>query len=220
METLICENCAAPIPISGIDRRYQLATCDHCGAIFDISSEVETGLLVIDPPAGVRIDRQADLWRASWRRNGEAATLVIVAVGISAAGVTMMPTATLGLLVAVLALSFLVMAHYEVSVTSVELTRSILTVESRVGFWGTAYRQCLDASDIEQVFVAERGPGRFELHIVTADNRHQNIAAEAVGGDLTMPVAFYLEQEIERFLKLRDRPVSGESAVKQALVEA
>lgn len=132
----------------------------------------------------------------------------------------MMNTLSYGLLHVIVALASLVLVHHEISMTSVELTRSSLIVESRVGFWRTRYRQCLDASDIEQVFVAERGPSRFELHVVTADNRHQNIAAEAIGGDFTMPVAFYLEQEIERFWGLRDRPVSGESAVKQALLEA
>ncbi|MGI9510018.1 MAG: hypothetical protein ACR2QJ_11810, partial [Geminicoccaceae bacterium] len=61
METLTCDACAAPIPLSGVDRRFQLATCGHCCAIFDISSEVETGLLFSEPPAGVRVDRQQDL---------------------------------------------------------------------------------------------------------------------------------------------------------------
>ena len=220
METLICENCAAPIPASGVDRRFQLATCGHCSAIFDINSEVETGLLFNDPPAGVQVDKQDDRWRASWHSNGEAITLVVVAISLLAAGMLMMDGWSYGLLLVILALAFLVLAHHEIRITSVELTRSSLVVESRLGFWRKCYRQELDPSGIEQVFVAERRPGRFALHVVTADNRHQNIAAEAIGGDLAMPIAFYLEQEIERFLGLRDRPVSGESAVKQALLKA
>ena len=203
-----------------MDRRFQLATCGHCSAIFDISSEVETGLLFDDPPAGVRVDRQEDQWRASWRRYGEAITFAVAAIGMFAVGMLMMNTGSYSLLLVIIALASLVLAHHEISITSVELTRSSLVVESRVGFWRTRYRQDLDASDIEQVFVAEKGPSRFELHVVTVDNQHQNITAEAIGGDLTKPIAFYLEQEIERFLGLRDRPVSGESAVKQTLLKA
>ena len=219
METLICESCAAPIPPSGLDRRFQIVTCGHCRTIFDISSEADSGLLFNDPPAELQVDRQEDLWRFSWRYNGEAFMLLVAAIVMFAASLVMMPTSNNAVLLFVLALVFLALANNEMSLTSIELTRSSLVVESCVGFWRTRYRQGLDASDIEQVFVAEKGPSRFELHVVTADNRHQSIAAEAIGGDLTMPVAFYLEQEIERFLGLRDRPVSGESAVKQALLK-
>jgi len=220
METLICEDCAAPIPFSGVDRRLQLATCGHCGGIFDISSDVRSGLLFREPPAGLQVDKQHNLWRASWRNVGEAFTLVIAAIGVIIAALTMMPVLEHALFLVIFALFLLVLAHYEISATSIELTRSRLVVESSIGFWRRCCQQELNASDIEQVFVAEKEPSRFELHIVTTDNRHQHITAEAIGGDLTMPVAFYLEQEIENFLELRDRPVSGESGVKQALLRA
>jgi hypothetical protein len=79
METLTCEACAAPIPLSGVDRRFQIATCGHCSAIFDISDEVESGLIFDGPPTGVRVDRENDRWRVSWRRKGEAVTLLLAA---------------------------------------------------------------------------------------------------------------------------------------------
>lgn len=220
METLICETCAAPIPYSGVDRRFQLATCGHCSSIFDISSEVETTPLFHDPPDGLRIDKQDSLWRASWSHNGEAFMLLIAAIGMLVAGLVMMSTSNHASMLVIAALAFVALAHREISMTSVELTRSNLVFESRAGFWGTRYRQDLEVSIIEQIFVAEKGPSRFELHVVTTDNQHENIAAEAVGGDLTMPVAFYLEQEIERNLGLRDRPVGGESVIKQVLLKA
>jgi hypothetical protein len=71
----------------------------------------------------------------------------------------------------------------------------------------------LDPIVLKQLYVKERiqqNKGKrhysYELHMVTWDGRNQKL----VGGLATSDQAFFLEQEIERFMGIADQPVPGE----------
>lgn len=229
---LTCEDCGAEIAASDIELKTMLAKCRACDAVFSFASQlgatpphlatVPAVRPAIPLPKGVEVFRDGkDLTiERSWFSwsvvplgafalfwNG----FMAVWFGISISQ-GLWPMALFGTLHGAVGLAMaygVLLALFEV--TSLEVSKGQLAIShAPLPYPGG---QKLDVREIDQLYTKRHvthGKNStnvtFELHAVLNDRRHVKL----VSGLEDSAQALYLEQELETFLGIEDRPVAGE----------
>jgi hypothetical protein len=235
MQSMACAACGAPLRAEDLDRRLDVVTCAHCHAVFDLSRRHDRKAVIgggdgnrerhpVPLPERFRSDSRGDRFRVSWTWRSPAAFMLLVfAVAWWAFLVNWYSRAmSSGDLFAIL----FPIAHVAVGIgvayrglagllntTHVEVERNgTLVVKHTPLPWWPAPR--ISASDLEQLYTTTKVRSSkngttttFELHAVLRDHKNRKLLA----GLTSLDQALYLEQEIERHLGIRDRPVAGET---------
>jgi hypothetical protein len=235
MEALSCRACGAALQAEDLDRRLAIITCSRCGSIFDLArhkaragadasarpESVERAPAAL--PQGFDLKRSEDSFKISWRWFTAGKLLLIpFAIAWNAFLVGWYDTALssdapwfmvvfpMAHVAAGIAIAWVAVANL--------VNRSWVTIEGgtlrvRHGPMPWWPRPTLPARDVEQLYctrkVRQSKNGTsvtFELRAVTRDHAGQLL----LGGLDKLEQALWLEQEIERRLDIRDRPVAGE----------
>ncbi len=217
-----------------LDRRLAVATCSHCGAIYDLASRADRAEPAPAPlrapvalPPRFTLDRRADSLVVRWRWftpialfslffciawNGFLVGWYGLATQGDAPAVVniVMLLFPLGHVAVGLGLSYWTLAHL-FNHTVVAVQQDQLTVRHGPIPW--LPQPTLATRDIEQLYCTRKvnhgknGTSvRYALRAVTRD--HSGLLLLSGLADLDQ--ALWLEQEIEGLLDLRDRPVAGE----------
>ncbi len=223
---LHCKNCGAPIKEDDINLDLAMARCSYCGAVFGVkglplqedqeaplryerpSVPMPKGIEMADVGNVLRISRRwlhwspifllAIFWCIGW----DAALLVFIFFGggtlIALPYIVIGIGATCGMLVAVS------------NSTTVQVGKGLLKIWHHP-FWFGEKR--LQATDIEQIYCKENvlrtSSGESQSYEVYAVLR-QGGKERLLSGLVEPEQALYIEQELERFLGIQNRPVRGE----------
>lgn len=206
IHTLTCKSCRAPLDSRHIDRRNRLAQCPYCGTLADLSHLFpETSMPAAQQPAErppvplpetITVERLPNGLRLTHKPQNKI-TLIIIG---------------LFLLFFPLMLLFLPLLYYMLNKTTLVVQGGWLTIEYGPHPWFNRHQR-YPLSEIAQLYVkkktsySEHGPNiTYEVHALLTSHRDIKLVT-----NLTEPEqGLYIEQEIERYLGLRDHPVAGE----------
>ncbi len=225
---LHCQRCGAAIDADNVNLDRLIAKCDRCNAVFGFAGMIEGGanrLKPLDVPLPVRftLEHTGDGLRISRRWFSPTAVVMIfftlfwngfVVAWMAGAFFSRTPSMALfGSLHAAVGLFLLYTTLAGlVNTTTVQVGATALTIaHGPLPYPGKQ----LAAGDIRQLYCRQKiSQGRnsrsvsYELHAVTGDGKH----AKLVTGLDEPEQALFLEQEIERYLRIKDQPVRGELA--------
>jgi len=228
---IYCRQCGAPIKSNNINLDNLMAKCDECNAVFsfadmydDVSSKKEKRdqvLMDIPMPDGINIDNSGSrlLIRRNWFHwsmlflGGFAVVWNGMIWGFfipnfsrfdDAPTFFMVPFVLVGVYLIVHVVSSLVNhTDIEVDVQAVQIAHKPIPFPGRY----------IDCANIDQLYTkrnVHRGENSttytYSLHVVTADGKNQKLIGNLQNSDQ----ALFIEQEIERFLGIENRPVRGE----------
>lgn len=220
MSSIKCKNCGTDIdtPETGPDQ--PLVTCPNCDAVFDPSGK--NNRLTLPSPAlrslpskmSIQVlDDELGITRR-WGGLGHLVLFGIVSfmltVGLFFSQVLLVETLFNPLTWFMFGLGYYSLRRL-VNSTVVKVSPEQVTVkEGPLPFWKNID---LDARDIEQVYVkqyvqrSKKGSTTtYQVHLVSTNGKHKELLA-----GLDKPEqALYLEQEIERYLGIKDRRVRDE----------
>ncbi|HMQ31313.1 MAG TPA: hypothetical protein PKD53_11325 [Chloroflexaceae bacterium] len=226
---ITCKRCGEPIPADDVNLQSMAAKCRACNAVFSIADQVEPASgwaaparLDVPLPERFAIERPAGGLRISWRWFTPAAIFLAVfalfwngflcvffwgALSGGAGGFAMF--ASLHVLVGI-GVAYWALAMF-VNGTTVEASYGALAV--RHGPLPALGNLDLPRDGIRQLYCVERV--RRSRRSTTVSYSLQAVKADggsvAVVKGLDNPEqALYLEQELERFLGIRDEGVRGE----------
>ncbi|GIK43455.1 MAG: hypothetical protein BroJett011_72880 [Chloroflexota bacterium] len=231
---LICKRCGAKITADNVNMERMVAKCLECNAVFSFADSfayagsleeayqkfnvVKPKRMQIETLGGdMKITRRwfspvvfflipfCLLWNGFILVFGFGSFLAADQGGIGAFGLCLLPHLAVGLFLAYFALASLV------NVTEIKINTGEFSTRHGPLPWLGNRR--LAASDITQVYCKEKVRHRrrstsvtYEVHAVTPANTTEKLLT-----GLNEPEeALFLEQEIERFLGIKDRPVPGE----------
>ena len=227
---LDCKNCGAPIPAEHINLDRAIAKCTQCNAVFSFADRfpiASPAKPTIDQPEKIQITRSTNelaivrkwfgpiffflaFFSLFW--NGIVWTVALGA--IFSGNYFMLVFMSLHLIVG-LGILYLTVALLANS-TEIRVDRRYLSVKSsplpfpkNIPF--PVPGNCtMPVGRIEQIYCKEkffgRGSASYELYAIDDRNQRQKI----IKGIPNAEEAAFLEQEIERFLGIQDRPVRGE----------
>lgn len=233
--TTVCPLCRGELLSRGVDADFGLTRCQSCNVRFELSSLArvdghpeEAAPIPRDPPATpflARRDESPGRLRLSTRfMSGRFAFLALFAViwnGILWLGLGANPDLILeapfvlihvavGIGTAYMALAGLFNSR------SIELTRGRLHVACGPLPWPG--NLTISTADLTQLFCITQvhtdsyggETYTYEVHALLNDHARRKL----LGGIATLPQALWFEQEVERFLGIRDEPVTGESRTR------
>jgi hypothetical protein len=228
---LSCEDCGAEIAASDIELKTMLAKCQRCHAVFSFATQlgqpVPASMVpavrpAVPLPQGVEVFREGKelVLERSWFTWGVIPLagfalfwngFMAVWFGISISQ-GLWPMALFGSLHGAVGLGML----YAVLLTIFEVTKvEVNGGKLRIGHGPLPYpgNQSMDVREIDQLYSKRTVSHNknstsvtFELHAVLNDRRHVKL----LDGLEDSAQALYLEQELESFLGIEDRPVAGE----------
>lgn len=227
---LSCEDCGAEIAAADIELKTMLAKCQACSAVFSFAAQLGPPPPALVPavrpavplPAGIEVFREGKdlvLERSwfTWSVIPMAAFALFwngfmaVWFGISISQ-GLWPMALFGTLHGAVGLAMI----YGVLLTIFEVTKVQITegkLRIRNGPLPYTGNQEFSVRELDQLYTKRNvSHGRdstsvsFELHAVLNDRRHVKL----MEGLEDSAQALYLEQELEDFLGIEDRPVAGE----------
>jgi len=223
-----CPHCSAQIPAAQINLDRLLATCSLCNAVFSFADQVEgtdafhpVERIDVPMPKGIemrKIGNRLEIIRKWFSPKYIFLTFFTVfwnGFMIMWFGITITkgawPLAAVGLLHGGVGvwLLYTVLAGY--------LNKTVIAVSGRelsITHGPLPWRgnKQLKSSNITQVYCKERiHPGRqpnctYEVQAILRGGAHEKL----LSGLDESEQALYLEQEIERFLEIENRPVKGE----------
>lgn len=228
---ITCPKCAATIPADHVNLDRMIAKCTRCNAVFDFSDQIDGpaggsgGYLkrpIVDLPKGFTLAGQGIELAIIRRWFGPAALFLIpfalfwngflcvwYSIAISAGQVIMMVFPILHVAVGV-GVGYTALAMV-LNQTAIRVSPGLIDVRHGPLPW-FGNRQ-IDPSSLAQLYVAEKvSRGRrsasvtYELRARTRLDRDEPV----VEGLERAEQALYLEQEIERYLAIKDSPVRGE----------
>ena len=222
-----CTNCGAAIDPENVSERLAIARCRHCKSVFSIEpSESQSAQKPMRPevslPDGFSLDESVSSLeiRHRWYShlvwfflficifwNGS----MLVWHGM-ALGTGMWFMSLVGLLHTGVGIGFTYfVAAMFVNTTTIRVSHGTIDISFAPLPWIGAKN--VDAADIRQLFCREKvqhgkngSRTTYEVHIVDRNN-HQN---ELLKGLQTPEQAMYVEQELERYLRIEDQAVKGE----------
>lgn len=221
---LDCKTCGTPIPAENINLDRAIAKCTNCNAVFSFADRFPAATppkLKVDRPENIQVTRSTNeltivrkwfgpiffffaFFSVFW--NGITWTFVLIA--ISTGNYSMLAFISLHLVVGLGVLYYT--AALLLNSTEIRVGRRYLSVKnSPLPFPGNC---TVPVGRIEQVYCKEkisRGRNRsvtYEIYAIAEQDRRQDI----IKGLPSAEEAVFLEQEIERFLGIEDRPVRGE----------
>ena len=234
LRDLRCKSCGAPLAERDIDLRLAIARCGHCNVVMSIGAPHTTGGSApttttrpsIRPKVGLPERFQIEdlgstltisrswfhpmnffllFFSIAW--NG---FMVFWHVMAFQSGFLIM--SLFGLLHTAVGIGLIYgVAAGFLNKTNVSVGRGMLEIKHGPIPWKGNI--AIQVADIEQLFVLEKvrhsensTHSAYELHAVMRSGERQLVTRKVENADQ----ALYLEQEIERFLKIEDRPVDGE----------
>lgn len=231
-----CPNCTAPLPLDRIDRTAMYVRCDWCDTsvrlnALDPPAAVETALKPrISRPTDLSVNRTGDALHIAQstvkpRNLGAAAFMIIwliILFGMGTAAAQFAPGGFVTLIVIGMAAFGLIglvkSVGGSVQRLDINISPTALTVQQRGMFPGPTIHEPRDGIRqfwVEEDFVSisdarERNGqpiARYALNVLRRDHSKRRLATFH-----DRETALYLEQEIEKFLGIQDRPVKGEYA--------
>ena len=230
-----CPQCGAPVSPEQVDPDTGMATCRYCEAVFRVDEPDRSAIWNKPMPMGMpnnftvedegtrlRIQRRWFNWSAIFILGFAVVWNAIIwtvfmpnfgrvrfGTGGGFGQLFLVPFVLVGLGMAVHGLASLL------NTTTVTVDHSALLIQHRpIPYPGNR----LAAGDIQQLYTKKRvstsssssGGSRtsvsYELRAITQDGREKKL----LGGLDTAEQAQYIEQEVERFLRIKNRPVRGE----------
>jgi predicted Zn finger-like uncharacterized protein len=228
---LSCPECGAEIPASNINLDRMVAKCEACNTVFSFDNKfaavhnVQT-LNRLDVPRPSRVEVQntgAELifrWRWMTATIGVAAVFALMWNGFLAVWFTIAILSRIWIMALFGTLHLLIglyLAYYVISgiinSTTVKLGMGELAIEH--GPMPARGNMRIPTASILQLYTKEvQSRSRnsvntyYELHAATNDGK----SVKLIGTLDTSEQALYMEQEIERYLRIEDQPVRGEVA--------
>lgn len=226
---LVCKQCGAAIPSENINISKLVAKCTACHAIFRFEDQlgpaqepVTTPRLEVPMPQGIQVDQLVSRLEITRRWFSlkivfftvftlfwDGFMVVWFTIALSQGAWAMAAFGSMHGLVG-LGLTYYVLAGY-LNRTIITVNRSLLTITHAPLPWPG--QKTLNPKDITQLYCKEQMHRNkssvsytYEVHGILRDNTHIKL----VTGLDNSEQAFYLEQEIERFLAIEDQPVRGE----------
>lgn len=226
-----CKRCGAPIPKRNIDRELALATCEHCGTVFGLrlptpEEEREAPRVPERPPVPMperfEIAETGSALRITYQWfNWTYVMLMVFAVfwnGFMVVWNVMGAVATFGIMNLFGLLHTAVgigMAYYAlvglINSTTIWVTPGVLKISHHPLPWFGAKE--VRASAIRQLYAKEvirstkNGTSRnYQVHAVLEGEGQEKL----LQGLAEAEQALYIEQEIERYLGIEDRPMATE----------
>ena len=220
-----CKHCKESIPTANINLAKTLALCPRCHAVFNFSPDFEASKPIyrdVYRPRGYSLEQEGDGLHIAyrWRKDGLIASIIgvgivdffIVSWFVDAFSGQRSDQALFGLLFLLIGIpatyGLLLVAFNR---TDIRINASQLMVRhGPLPMWGN---RTLDRGQIEQIYVREFKSGarnrvRFTYR-VQAVLRDQ--ADVVLVDNLDDPnEGFYIEQQVERYLGIRDVRVAGE----------
>jgi hypothetical protein len=231
---LSCPRCGREIPAPDIDIHAAMAKCGHCGEVFGFaglvpeSRDVSGGAVKppVGMPKGVAVERDAVsmtivrswfhpalvflvffcvawdsflvFWYAVAARAEMPGPARLLAVVFPAAHVAVG-----------LGLTYYVLCGF-LNKTRIRASRSELDVSHGPLPWYGA--RTVPAREVDQLFCREKGRGKegqaaYIVSAVLRDGKRIDLVSDLQSREQ----ARYIEQEVERYLGIADRPVSGEA---------
>ncbi len=221
-----CKNCGSVIPARNIDLNGQIAKCDHCDSVFnckDELSKVSNNMRDdIKLPDGIKIKRYFSGLNIERRwLNSKYVFLAFFTIlyGFYFFDYITSPTpesyritspTSVQALVGV-ALTYIVLSGCINKTNIIVNPQSLIIKHGPIPAWGN---KNLNARDLKQLYSIERvsysKKGRpdhsYEMHAETKSGEDIKL----LNGLENKEQILYIEQEIERFLKIKDERVIGE----------
>jgi hypothetical protein len=221
-----CKNCGAPIEGKDVAPDLAMAKCSHCGAVFGVKglSQQETygERPAVPMPAGVEVADFGDALQITYRWFSLKVVFVLIICVFW--NVFMFMWHGMSITTGVWSMSLFGLLHTAVGIglayytlagllnrTTVRVEQGLLEIHHHPLPWFGNKR--LQATDIEQIYCRERihhgrhGVSRtYEVHAMMRDAVKEKLLSRLNEPEQVL----YIEQELERFLGIRDGPVRGE----------
>jgi hypothetical protein len=229
MMQIFCRQCGAEIKAADINLDSMMAKCASCNAVFSFADMYEgikpkaakrkaNALDSVPMPGGITV--QDDGYQLEITRKWFGCSTVGIGVfaliwngmiwfifvpaGFSSFGIFLLPFIAVGI-----GFLYMTVAGF-LNATTIRVDTSNLSIQhGPVPYPG----KTLASQDIEQFYTKQRVHHNenstsytYELHAVTFEGKKQKL----IGGLSESDQAVYIEQEVERFLGIEDRPVRGE----------
>ncbi|MBK8705544.1 MAG: hypothetical protein IPN33_19590 [Saprospiraceae bacterium] len=226
---LTCPNCQAEILAADINIQQLAAICSRCNHVFNFQQDIEQAPRVrpdIPMPAGIEaFSFLSELnLLIKWRQLGGLGFFLFFTIFWNA---LVFPFALIAIMTGNFEILFFISLHLSVGIgllyytvaklintTYITLTRRKLTIEHKPIPWIFSPNKNIDTADITQLFVERYVPSRtngqpdYRFRLVAI--RKQKDRLPLMQGLTSAEQARYIEQEMERFLQLPDRPVQEE----------
>ncbi len=218
---VVCPGCQQETPSDHIHLEKSLAKCQSCNAVFSIEAEVEQLHKKEELKQELLRPEGLDLF---YYKNDLDITVQQHLQGLDAFGIIFMPgIAALTIFIyflkgmpvfypiifTLIALYFIYrVINYSKNKTYLEINDQFLNIKSRPKQF--TKDKTYDVRDIDQVYCAPHpsGMGYFHVNMIynsAEGQKHVNLVSVK-----TLTKAKYLEQEIERYLDIKNRKVIGE----------
>lgn len=229
--SLNCPDCRFPIPSEDVNIVKTIAKCKSCNNIFDFNQDIGGEELpgryrkeIVIPPGIEVLHLMNELeiminWRKSAKHFSFVFTIiwnvfififtsVMVASGATEILLFMIPFILVGAY-----LIYLSVGHF-VNTTYITVDDKRLSIDHRPIKFLSQKDQNYSPDEIEQLYVRKYSPGSqndqpvwaYAVDMILKNGKRITLAKELHA----VSYARYIEQEIEYFLKIKDRPVKGE----------
>jgi predicted Zn finger-like uncharacterized protein len=226
MMRLRCPECDAEIDADDVNLEQMAAKCRRCHAVFRIDGLVggravkpldtpmPDGMTLEHTAAGLRITRRWFTWGTLFITAFAVFWNGFLVVTLGSAFVSgFYPIAAFASIHILIGLGLI---YWALAGFLNRTTVDVEPIELRVRHGPVPFPgKRLEAGAVRQLYAKEHISRRrnsssvtYELHAVTDAGRH----AKLVSGLTSSEQALFLEQEIERYLRLEDRPIRGELA--------
>ncbi len=220
-----CKNCGSVVPASNIDLKGQIAKCDRCNSVFncrDLLSGVSGNRAEIRLPDRIRVRR--DISGLNIERSWFSSRIIFLTFftvfwdgfmifwygeSFRTGNYTMGLFGSLHALIG-LFLTYSVMTGF-INKTRITVIPQLLTI--RHGPIPAPGNITINPAEIKQVYSMERvshgkhGPNySYEMRAATRSGKDIKL----LKGLENKEQVLYIEQEIERYLRIKDEPVAGE----------
>ncbi len=237
MDTMNCQTCGAAMDSGNLDRRLAIITCDHCGAIFDLTRrpggttpKADQGTTPSRAPVAIpprfRLKKTDSSLKISyrWFRAQDVFLLVfaimwdgflllwyssVPASGDSGFDLIFALVPLIHVAVGV-GITYRAIAGF-VNTTTLRAKQGELQIVHRPLPWWPA--PTISTSDLEQLYVAKQVHHTKRSTTVTFELRavtRTHHSQLLIRGFTELAQPLWLEQEIESYLGIRDRAVAGE----------
>ncbi len=229
-----CKNCDEPIPTENINLNKTLAKCDHCNALFSFDDEIffenrrgrpefimPEGTEVLELLSSLEIELS---WFKSMKRSNIAFEVfftvfwnfivltMLVAMLFAGGGIGILFLSVH--LIVGLSLAYRLFSKF-FNKTLIKISNRKINIEHAPFKLFMPKDTEIHSDDIAQLYVSEYFTGSsqngkkltsYGLYVILKSGKKIRIIKNC-----NKETALYLEQEIERYLKIEDKPVSGET---------
>ncbi len=229
---IYCRQCGAPIKAENVNLDNMMAKCDQCDAVFSFADmyegvsakpkhEHEKELIDIPMPSGITIDSSGSrlLIQRRWFHWSTIFLLIFAVLwncmiwGVFVPVFSDLNNTPVWFLLPFIAVGLFLIAYVVfnlVNSTAIEVDAQAVVIQHKPIPFPGKYIGC---ADIEQLYTrrhvhsSKNGTSyTYSLNIVVPGGKTQRL----LGNLSTADQALFIEQEIERFLGIEDRPVRGE----------